>query len=124
MMSTFFHFQFILNRLFNNCIVILILDKFFLKYEGGSQNDPPHEKLPSKSPALLGLRISLKNLAALNDIAVFDSNFDSNLIQVWFDTFLETYSKADTRTPKTRTPERKISQTKTPKTEYLKSRSF
>ena len=36
--------------------VILILDKFLLKYEGGSQIDPPPEKLPSKSPALLGLR--------------------------------------------------------------------
>ena len=124
MMSAFFHFQCILTRLFNNCIVILILDKFFLKYEGGSQNDPPQEKLPSKSPALLGSRISLRNLAVLNDIAVFGSNFDSNLIQVWFDNFRETYSKADTRIPKTRTPERKISQTKTRKTEYLKSRSF
>ena len=92
--------------------------------KGGVKMTPRTKKLPSKSPALLGLRIALKNLAALNDIAVFDSNFDSNLIQVWFDTFLETYSKADTRTPKTRTPERKISQTKTPKTEYLKSRSF
>ena len=34
----------------------MILDKFLLKYEGGSQIDPPPEKLPSKSPALLGLR--------------------------------------------------------------------
>ena len=32
MMSAFFYFQHTLNRLFNNCIkVILILDKFFLK---------------------------------------------------------------------------------------------
>ena len=36
--------------------VILILDKFFLKYEGGSNWPPPQEKLPSKSPALLGLK--------------------------------------------------------------------
>ena len=41
--------------------VILILDKFFLKYEGrgggGGQFDPPpQEKLPSKSPTLLGLK--------------------------------------------------------------------
>ena len=35
MMPAFFHFQHTLNRLFNNCIVILILDKLFLKYEGG-----------------------------------------------------------------------------------------
>ena len=35
---------------------MLILDKLFLKYEGG-QIDPssPQKKLPSKSPALLGL---------------------------------------------------------------------
>ena len=36
--------------------------KFFLKYEGGDQIDlpplPPQEKLPSKSPALLGLNLS------------------------------------------------------------------
>ena len=36
--------------------VILILDKFFLKYEGGSNWPQPQEKLPSKSPALLGLK--------------------------------------------------------------------
>ena len=34
MMSAFFHFQHNLNRLFNNCVELLILDKFFLKYEG------------------------------------------------------------------------------------------
>ena len=37
--------------------VILILDKFFLKYEKGGQIDlPSQEKLPSKIPALLGLK--------------------------------------------------------------------
>ena len=42
--------------------VILILDKFFLKYEGGGGGGvkltppSPQEKLASKSPALLGLR--------------------------------------------------------------------
>ena len=60
MMSVFFHFQYALNRLSNNCIklywVILISDKFFLKYEGGGLNWPPTlKKLPSKSAALLGL---------------------------------------------------------------------
>ena len=39
------HFQHNLNRLFKNCIKILILDKFFLKYEGGRELDPPEEKL-------------------------------------------------------------------------------
>ena len=58
MMSAFFRFQHTLNRLFNVFKVILILDEFFLKYEGegGAQTDPPpQKKLPSKSPALLGL---------------------------------------------------------------------
>ena len=45
--------------------VVLILDEFFLKYEGkgrgGSQIDPPVEKLPSKSPVFLGL-ITRKNV--------------------------------------------------------------
>ena len=40
--------------------VILILDKFFFKYEGGGGGKltppPPQKKLPSKSPALLGLK--------------------------------------------------------------------
>ena len=30
------------------------LDKLLLKYEGGQIDPPPQEKLPSKSPALLG----------------------------------------------------------------------
>ena len=46
MMSAFFHLQHTLNRLFNDCIKLLILDKFFLKYEGGS----------NRSPALLRLK--------------------------------------------------------------------
>ena len=43
---------------------MLILDKFFLKYEGrtggggGGSNWPPQKKLPSKSPVLLRLKIS------------------------------------------------------------------
>ena len=36
---------------------ILILDKFFLKYEGGIKLTPPQEKLPSKSSTLLRLKI-------------------------------------------------------------------
>ena len=36
--------------------VILILDKCFLKNEGGVKLTPSPEKLPSKSPALLGLK--------------------------------------------------------------------
>ena len=44
-----------LNRLFNNFIVILISDIFFMKYEGGVKLTPSQKKLPSKSPALLGL---------------------------------------------------------------------
>ena len=41
---------------------MLILDKLFLKYEdggegGGKIDHPPPEKLPSKSPALLELRV-------------------------------------------------------------------
>ena len=35
--------------------VILILDKFFWKYEGGVKLTPPEKKLPSQSPVLLGL---------------------------------------------------------------------
>ena len=41
------------------CKVLLMLDKFFLKYEGGIKLTPPQEKLPSKSPALLGLKCLL-----------------------------------------------------------------
>ena len=41
------------------CKVILMLDKYFLKYERGVKlitPPPPQKKLPSKRPALLGLR--------------------------------------------------------------------
>ena len=37
----------------------MILDKFFLKYEGGSNWPPYLKKLPSKSPALLVLKKGL-----------------------------------------------------------------
>ena len=56
-MAAFFHFHQNLNRLFNN--FKKILNKFFLKYEGGvTLNSPPppsKKKLLVKSPALLGL---------------------------------------------------------------------
>ena len=47
--------------------VILILDKFFLKYEeggggGGVKLTTPQEKLPSKSTALLGPKEFVKSL--------------------------------------------------------------
>ena len=47
MISKFFHFQH----------TLLILDKFFLKYEGGGrgQIDLHQEKLPSEGPAILEL---------------------------------------------------------------------
>ena len=57
--------------------VILILDKFFLKYEGwGLSSWPsphPQEKLPSKSPALLGLSPSISSLEGGLEIGVSDS---------------------------------------------------
>ena len=42
--------------------VILLLDKFFFKYEGWGQIDPPRKKLPSKSPVLFGLNNICKYL--------------------------------------------------------------
>ena len=60
MMSAFFQFQHTLNRLFNN--YIKLYDKFFMKYEGGLQIDPPpppQEKATLKKPRLIkakGLR--------------------------------------------------------------------
>ena len=48
------------------CKVVLILDKLFLKYEGGS-NWPPSRKIPSKSPALLGLN-GRKNIFVLGNV--------------------------------------------------------
>ena len=62
MMSAIFYFQPTLNRIFNKCLVILIQDWFFLKYErGGGSNLPPpppatQKKLTLKSPALLRLK--------------------------------------------------------------------
>ena len=44
MISVFLHFQQNSNRLFNNCTKIL--DKLFLKYEGGGGGGAPKEKLP------------------------------------------------------------------------------
>ena len=39
-----------------------MLDKLLLKYEGGDHIDHPQEKLPSKSPALLGLNEERQNI--------------------------------------------------------------
>ena len=51
MMSALFHCQHTFNRLFNNCIKLLRLDKFFLKYEGGGagQIDPPRKNYLQKA---------------------------------------------------------------------------
>ena len=49
--------------------VILILDKFFLKYEGGDQIDPPphpSEKTTPKKPSLIMVK-SLPRSADSND---------------------------------------------------------
>ena len=64
MMSAFFslstYFKQIVLQLYK---VLFKLDKFFLKYEGGIKLIPcPQEKLPSKSPAILGFKFDyLKN---------------------------------------------------------------
>ena len=57
-MSAFFHFQHTLNRLFNNCVVILILEKFFLKCEGGIKltPSPPPAKITLKMPSLIRVK--------------------------------------------------------------------
>ena len=60
MMSAFFHFKHTLNGFFEQFYkVILILDNFFLKYNGTGvkvgQIDSPQIKVPSRSSALLGL---------------------------------------------------------------------
>ena len=61
MMSVFFHFQHTLDRLFNNCIKLYWYKiSSSWKMKRGSNWPPPlpsQEKLPSKSPDLLGLRI-------------------------------------------------------------------
>ena len=45
---------------------ILMLDRFFLQYEGEGQIEPPQGKLPSKSPALLGLNYPEPNADEIN----------------------------------------------------------
>ena len=61
MIAAYFYFHAILKRFFKNFTkVILVLDYFFLKYEGGQIDHPPRKKLPSKSPLLLQLRITSK----------------------------------------------------------------
>ena len=88
MSAALFHFQDTLNRLFNSFIykVILILEKFFFKYEGEVKLTPlpPRKKLPSKSPAILGLilanlllRTELK--PTLFDIVDFHTYFQKRI---------------------------------------------
>ena len=95
MSAALFHFQDTLNRLFDSFIykVISILEKFFLKYEGGVGRVgegvkliplPPQKKLPSKSPAILGLilanlllRTELKR--TLFDILDFHTYFQKRI---------------------------------------------
>ena len=48
--------------------VLLILDKFFLKYEGGSNWPSRQKKLPSKSSALLGLFDHISSNVSKNKI--------------------------------------------------------
>ena len=55
MMSAFFRLQHTLNRLFNNYIkynVILILGKFFLKYEGRFKLTPSRKNYPQKQSVM------------------------------------------------------------------------
>ena len=88
MSAALFHFQDTLNRLFNSFIykVIFILEKFFFKYEGEVKLTPlpPQKKLPSKSPAILGLilanlllRTELK--PTLFDIVDFHTYFQKRI---------------------------------------------
>ena len=62
MMSAIFYFQHILNRLFKQLYkVILILDKFFLKYEAGVKlPSPAIEKTTLKKSSLI--RVKLQDL--------------------------------------------------------------
>ena len=53
MMSALFHFQHTLKTYFK---VILILDKFFLKYEGGVKLTPLLEKTTLKKPRLIRVK--------------------------------------------------------------------
>ena len=64
MMSVFFRFPHNLNRLFNNCKVILILDEFFSKHEGIgggvkvklTPSSPPPRKTTLKKPSLIRVK--------------------------------------------------------------------
>ena len=58
-----------------------MLDKFFLKYErgGGDQIDSPPEKLPSKSPALLGLMDKvIKSKRGLEQVTSHSSGYKAS----------------------------------------------
>ena len=58
-----------------------MLDKFFVKYEeggGGINLTPPQEKLPSKSPALLGLNELIVLVLYIVIIAVPNRVFKSD----------------------------------------------
>ena len=69
MMSAFFYFLLILNRLFNAFIVILILDSFFFKYERGRREmakltshaltPPPHSHTKNylQKPSLVVVKL-------------------------------------------------------------------
>ena len=54
MISAFLHFQQNSNRLFNNCTKIL--DKLFLKYEGGVGRGDPQVKTTLKKPSLIRVK--------------------------------------------------------------------
>ena len=57
--------------------VVLKLDKFFLKYEGEVKLTPPQEKIPAKSPALLGLIFVV--IKAKTQFGQFFINFMHNM---------------------------------------------
>ena len=55
MISAFFHFQHTLNKLLSNCIKLL--DRFFLKYKGGSNYPPFPEETTIEKPSLIRVNI-------------------------------------------------------------------
>ena len=61
-MSAFFHFQHTLNRLF---MFILILNKFFLKYEEGVKLTTPHSPAPEKTTLKKPNLIRIKKAAII-----------------------------------------------------------